>query len=193
MPAVKTRVPFTIKIAISIWLIFMVLQALAIASTLASAQINPLELSWRVTVFCGLGYQVYAASRLSRWSVLVHTLVYGSVTVRRYLRDPDWTQHYPMLGVFVDIIPWAAVALLVAVHWRKLNWSPLGLPIEKASNEPPSDVADPSRRTGPPWANALEAIKQLLRDDWDPIGMVPHLPADEYDSYGTHPVRTAAA
>ena len=141
MPAPTARVPFTIKIAMSIWLIFMVLQALAIASTLAGAKIDPAELAWRVAVFCGLGYQVYAASRLSRWSVLVHTLVYGSITVRRYLRDPDWTQRYPILGVFVDIIPWAAVALLVAVHWRKLNWSPLGLPAGKAQGEPPGDVA----------------------------------------------------
>jgi len=30
---------------------------------------------------------------------------------------------------------------------------------------------------------SLEAIKQLLRDDWDPIALMPHLPADEYDSY----------
>ncbi|WP_454714639.1 hypothetical protein [Caulobacter segnis] len=29
----------------------------------------------------------------------------------------------------------------------------------------------------------LDAIKQLLRDDWDPIEMMPHLPADEYDTY----------
>lgn len=29
----------------------------------------------------------------------------------------------------------------------------------------------------------LDAIKQLLRDDWDPIEMMPHLPSDEYDSY----------
>lgn len=135
MPALKTRVPFTIKIAISIWLIFMALQALAIAAMLADAQINPLELAWRAAVFCGLGYQIYAASRLSRWSLVVHTLVYGSVTVRRYLHDPDWTQRYPILGVFVDIIPWAAVALLVAVHWRKLNWFLLGPAPERAQAE----------------------------------------------------------
>lgn len=39
-----------------------------------------------------------------------------------------------------------------------------------------------SCRTEAPWASTLDAIKQLLRDDWDPIGMMPHLPADEYDS-----------
>lgn len=29
----------------------------------------------------------------------------------------------------------------------------------------------------------MRAIQQLLRDDWDPIGLMPHLPADEYDAY----------
>jgi hypothetical protein len=40
-----------------------------------------------------------------------------------------------------------------------------------------------NRRHGPSWALTLEALKQLLRDDWDPIGLMPHLPADEYDTY----------
>jgi hypothetical protein len=31
--------------------------------------------------------------------------------------------------------------------------------------------------------HALDAIRQLLRDDWDPIDLMPHLPADEYDTY----------
>jgi hypothetical protein len=34
-----------------------------------------------------------------------------------------------------------------------------------------------------PKLSALHAIMRLLRDEWDPIGMMPHLPADEYDSY----------
>lgn len=34
-----------------------------------------------------------------------------------------------------------------------------------------------------PAQSALNAIKQLLRDDWDPIELMPHLPADEYDTY----------
>lgn len=29
----------------------------------------------------------------------------------------------------------------------------------------------------------LRRIEQLLRDEWDPIGMMPHLPNDEYDTY----------
>jgi hypothetical protein len=29
---------------------------------------------------------------------------------------------------------------------------------------------------------ALERLKKLLREEWDPIEMMPHLPADEYDS-----------
>ncbi len=141
MPVHTARVPATIKIAMSIWLIFMALQAVAIAVALTGERINPAELAWHVAVFCGLGYQVYAASRLSRWSLLVHSLVYASITFRRYLRDPDWTQRYPLLGIFVDIIPWAAVVLLVAIHWRKLNWSLLGLPAEKAQVEQRNDVA----------------------------------------------------
>lgn len=45
--------------------------------------------------------------------------------------------------------------------------------------KPQADIFTERRRA----LAALEAIKQLLRDDWDPIGMMPHLPADEYDSY----------
>lgn len=31
--------------------------------------------------------------------------------------------------------------------------------------------------------DTLERLKTLLREAWDPIEMMPHLPADEYDSY----------
>ena len=31
--------------------------------------------------------------------------------------------------------------------------------------------------------SALDRLKTLLRDDWDPLELMPHLPADEYDSY----------
>ncbi len=40
-----------------------------------------------------------------------------------------------------------------------------------------------SKARSPTALAALEAIKQLLRDDWDPIDLMPHLPADEYDRY----------
>lgn len=36
-----------------------------------------------------------------------------------------------------------------------------------------------------PKLSALHAIMQLLRDEWDPIGMMPHLPVDEYDTYAS--------
>jgi hypothetical protein len=41
-------------------------------------------------------------------------------------------------------------------------------------NEPAS--SDNSSRA------ALERVKRLLHDEWNPIG-APNLPADEYDSY----------
>lgn len=129
MPVRTVRIPITIKIAMSIWLLLMALQAGGMITLATRGPINPAELAWRVAVFVCLGYQVYAASRFSRWSLVAHTLVYASVTLRRYLIDPDWTGRYPMLGVFVDIIPWALMVLLVAIHWRKMNWSPLGLPM----------------------------------------------------------------
>ena len=40
-----------------------------------------------------------------------------------------------------------------------------------------------AERKPEPALSALNAIKQLLRDDWDPIELMPHLPADEYDTY----------
>ena len=31
--------------------------------------------------------------------------------------------------------------------------------------------------------SALDRLKTLLREEWDPLELMPHLPADEYDSY----------
>jgi hypothetical protein len=32
-------------------------------------------------------------------------------------------------------------------------------------------------------AEIQDAIRQILRQDWNPLGFVDHLPPDEYDSY----------
>lgn len=51
------------------------------------------------------------------------------------------------------------------------------------SSEPRSARLVNAKRMPEPAESALNAIEQLLRDDWDPIELMPHLPADEYDTY----------
>lgn len=128
----------SIKITVAFWIFFTGLATLGLLGTLLAGDIKPAPVAWSIVTICGLAYQSYAASRLSRWSLLTHTLLYAGVTLRRYLADPNWTDRYPILGVFTDIIPWGFVTILIAVHWRKMNWAPLGLPYR-----PPSPLATP--------------------------------------------------
>lgn len=120
----------------------MGLAALDLLRTLLAGEIRPMRLALNIVALCGLAYQSFAASRLSRWSLVTHTLLfawfYASITVRRYLTDPNWMVSYSVVGVFLDILPWGFVTILIAVHWRKMNWAPLGLPYR-----PPSPLATP--------------------------------------------------
>ncbi len=33
------------------------------------------------------------------------------------------------------------------------------------------------------WADDAEAVREILFEDWDPVGFAPLLPRDEYDDY----------
>jgi hypothetical protein len=133
MPPKEALLPISIKIAIGFWMLFMVLQAIGLVTVVASGKTSAAALVLGVLIFVGLGYQSFAASRLSRWSLVCHSLVYACISLRRYMANPRWTDDYPLLGVFVDVIPWALITILVAIHWRRMTWKPLGESLSKFS------------------------------------------------------------
>ena len=135
-----TKLPLTIKIVVGFWSIFIGLGVLALIGVLFEGNDLVPKVAWSLFMLFGVIYQTIAISRMSRWSLLCHTVLYAATTLRRFVVDPNWMDRFPLLGVFVDIIPWAFVTIMIAVHWQKMNWAPLGLPYiaPKIADDEPS-------------------------------------------------------
>ena len=82
-------------------------------------------------------YQAIALIRLSRWPVAITIASMAWSLASRHQAHFDWRGHYPMLGVFVFLIPCAFYLGCTLPHWRKMNWALFGRPYR-----PPQDQAE---------------------------------------------------
>jgi hypothetical protein len=134
----KTRLPtpLSIKILVVVWSLIGLLQ-LATNSRIPAPGITPW---WLITLAAALGfvsYQAIALWRLSRWPIVLQSISFGLVLQNRHQAGFDWRAHYPLLGIFVFVIPTALYFALVLPHWRKMNWALFGRPYR-----PPEDQAE---------------------------------------------------
>lgn len=135
----SVRTPLSIKIAVGFF--FLGLATKAFGSWMFKQVGGDLTALWFIlsTIeVAAMIYQILVLPRLSRWAPIVQVLVVIAFITWRYIRDPNWTDNFPLTGVFVLIIPLAGYLALVLPHWRKMNWAPLGLPYRAAAN--PADV-----------------------------------------------------
>jgi hypothetical protein len=79
-----------------------------------------------VTTLGFVVYQAVSLIRLSRWPILMTVLSIAWTLIDRRQAHFDWRGHYPMLGVFVILIPCALYLACTLPHWRKMNWTLFG-------------------------------------------------------------------
>ncbi|WP_156398412.1 hypothetical protein [Caulobacter sp. Root1455] len=107
------------------------------ASLLAFLLGKPLPQSWPeflLAVFL-VTFQIVGLVRMSRWPVIVQTvMVLGNVAIQ-YATNPHWTDRYPIFGVFAVIIPLVAYLACTLPHWRKMNWALLGRSYRRAEDQ----------------------------------------------------------
>ena len=122
------RLPLSIKIVLIGYALSFPIRAMGAMNVLRVAQPS---LAWYVLNGIELAltaYEMLALSRLSRWAPVLQAAAMTVFLVNRFLQDPNWTQRYPMLGIFAVITPGLVYFALVLPHWRKMNWAPFGLP-----------------------------------------------------------------
>jgi hypothetical protein len=128
------RTPLSIKILVVVWSLIGLLQ-LATNSRIPASGIT---LWWLTTLSAALGfvtYQAIALWRLSRWPIVLQSISFGLILQNRHQAGFDWRAHYPLLGIFVFVIPTALYFALVLPHWRKTNWSLFGRPYSPPENQ----------------------------------------------------------
>ena len=82
-----------------------------------------------------VAYQAIALVRLSRWPVLLTVASIAWSLVSRHLAHFEWRHRYPMLGVFVFLIPLALYLACTLPHWQKMNWALFGRPYRPADDQ----------------------------------------------------------
>jgi membrane associated rhomboid family serine protease len=136
---VRTR---THRRPLSIWIIAAIWSLGALVPTVRWAMSSPFGASgavWAVLIMTAvfIGYQAVALIRLSRWPVLMTIASLAWTLIDRRQAHFDWRGHYPMLGVFVFLVPCAVYLACTLPHWRKMNWGPFGRPYR-----PPEDQVE---------------------------------------------------
>ena len=113
---------------LSIWIIVVVWSLVGltpIARLVSSGAVAVVSFPVLIPVVW-LAYHAVALTRLSRWPIVLIAGMAGSSILSRYLTHYDWRAHYPMLGVFIILIPSALYLGCTLPHWRKMNWAPFG-------------------------------------------------------------------
>jgi peptidoglycan/LPS O-acetylase OafA/YrhL len=125
---------------LSIWIVVGILSLLLAghaASLLALLLGKPLPRPWPeflLAVFL-VTFQIAGLVRMSRWPVIVQTvMVLGNVAIQ-YATNPHWTDRYPIFGPFAVIIPLVAYLACTLPHWRKMNWAVFGRPYSPPENQ----------------------------------------------------------
>ncbi|MBO9558284.1 MAG: hypothetical protein J7515_06820 [Caulobacter sp.] len=116
------RTPLSIWIIVVVWSLIGLAPTLRLVSTGASAVVS-------FTVLFAVAWVAYhgvALARLSRWPVVLTMGVAGWSIMTRYLMHYDWRAHYPMLGVFIILIPLGLYLSCTLPHWGKMNWAIFG-------------------------------------------------------------------
>lgn len=135
----SVRTPLSIKIAVGFFVLGLANKALgAWMYKQVGGDLTALWLLLSAIEVAAMIYQILVLPRLSRWAPIVQIVIVISFITWRYIQNPNWTDNFPVTGVFVLIIPLAAYLALVLPHWRKMNWAPLGLRYSAAAN--PADV-----------------------------------------------------
>lgn len=119
----SVRTPLSIKFVVGFYLLNILFRAFGLWNYFRySGEATPLWAALIGIEAVAILYQLVAAPRLSRWAPIVQVGVLSGFMAWRYVQEPGWTKTYPMLGVFVLIIPTAIYLALVLPHWRKMNW-----------------------------------------------------------------------
>jgi hypothetical protein len=127
------RTPLSIWIIVVLWSLIELAPTLRLVASGASA-----VLSFYVLIaVVWAAYHAVALTRLSRWPVVVTLGLAVCSIVTRYVMRYDWRAHYPMLGVFIVLIPLVLYLACTLPHWRKMNWALFGRPYR-----PPEDQAE---------------------------------------------------
>jgi hypothetical protein len=122
---------------LSIWII-AVLWSLPYLAPLSRLTTGALPVSRTAVVLAAVAfalYQALALVRLSRWPILLTAAVGAWSVISRHLAHFDWRHRYPMLGVFVILIPLALYFACTMPHWRKMNWALFGRPYRRPENQ----------------------------------------------------------
>jgi hypothetical protein len=116
------RTPLSIWIIVVIWSFIGLAPITRLVSSGASALVSftvIISVAW-------VAYQAVALARLSRWPVVLTIGTAAWSIAARYLMHYDWRANYPMLGVFIVLIPLTLYLACTLPHWRKMNWALLG-------------------------------------------------------------------
>ena len=113
---------------LSIWIIVVTWSLIGLAPTLRLvASGASVIMSFAVLIAVAwTAYHAVALTRLSRWPVVVTLGMAGWSIVTRYVMHYNWRAHYPMLGVFIVLIPLGLYLACTLPHWRKMNWAVFG-------------------------------------------------------------------
>ncbi len=122
------RLPPSIKVALVCYALGIPIRVSGVITFLRLEAPTPLWYVLNGVELVLVAYQMFALSRLSRWAPILQGLAMAGFIGNRYAHDPNWTQRYPLLGVFAVITPTLVYMALVLPHWRKMNWAPFGLP-----------------------------------------------------------------
>jgi hypothetical protein len=125
---------------LSIWIVVGILSLLLAghaASLLALLLGKSLPQSWPeflLAVFL-VTFQIVGLVRMSRWPVIVQTVMVLGNVASQYATNPHWTDRYPIFGPFAVIIPLVAYLACTLPHWRKMNWAVFGRPYSPPENQ----------------------------------------------------------
>ena len=124
------RTPLSIWIIAVIWSLIGLAPILRLVASGASV-----IMSFAVLIAVAwAAYQAAALTRLSRWPIVVTIGLAATSIATRYLMHYNWRAHYPMLGVFIVLIPLGLYLSCTLPHWRKMNWAIFGRPYRPATS-----------------------------------------------------------
>ncbi len=122
-----TRTPLSIWIIAAIWSLGTLAPTVRWAMT-ARPVANGAVVAVMIVTLIFMAYQATALIRLSRWPVLMTIVSIAWSLISRHQAHFDWRGRYPMLGIFVFLIPCALYLVCTLPHWRKMNWALFGRP-----------------------------------------------------------------
>ena len=122
------RTPWSIWLIVLIWSLIGLAPVIQLAARAGPGARGAVSFAALVTL-AWIAYQAAALVRLSRWPVVLTLGVAAWSLAARYLAHYAWRAHYPMLGVFIVLIPLGLYLACTLPHWRKMNWACSGAPI----------------------------------------------------------------